>query len=244
MTDPAFFYESNTFHKYKDIKNYHKQSYQRQKLNKSCEHIIKNGTPTVLTQLQKEELINKVTQSNKKHISYVILFSLLAYIIPAGLIQIFMVVAALGFCKFRGTKSPYIFFIAGAVLLLIIICTAIFLCVFPFKKSKNKKELYLTAVREKLLRDNYWAYTYKIEDIYRIKTYDVETYDGYIYHWYRVGDVVFELPDTTFKYKLVHNNMSIQDLDNYIKIERKYPIGGCFTGILMNIEEQEFFFLI
>ncbi len=166
------------------------------------------------------------------------------YVCTAGLLPLFIFAIASGFSQSRiNQEITYLLYIIGAILFLLVLAGFIGLCILITGKNKKQTKRFRTETHEKIRRGDFPAYAYRIEEIYRVKTYDADTYGGYLYFWYRVGDVLFELPNTTFAYNLGNNDEIICKNPKQLRLhERNHPVGGYIIGMLIHLGGQERFY--
>ncbi len=227
-----------------DLRKFQKQSSRDKKLNRHCEHIIRNGKPITLTQEKRERFIQIICDIPENPISLNVFCGMAIYVCTAGLLPLFIFAIASGFSRSRiNQEITYLLYIIGAILLLLVLAGFAGLCILITRKNKKHAERFRTETHEKIRRGDFQAYAYRIEEIYRVKTYNEDAYGGYLYFWYRVGDVLFELPNTTFAYNLGNNDEIICKNPEQMELhERNHPVGGYIIGMLIHLGGQERFY--
>ncbi len=228
------------FYSNMDLRKFQKQSSRDKKLNRHCEHVIRNGEPITLTQEQREQFIQIICDIPENPISLSVFCGMAIYVCTAGLLPLFIFAIASGFSQSRiNQEITYLFYIIGAILFLLVWAGFIGLCILITGKNKKQAERFRTETHEKIRRGDFQAYAYRIEEIYRVKTYDADAF----YFLYRVGDVLFELPNTTFAYNLGNNDEIICKNPEQLRLhERNHPAGGYIIGMLIHLGGQERFY--
>ncbi len=223
-----------------DLRKFQKQSFRDKKLNRHCEHVIRNGEPITLTQEQREQFIQIICDIPENPISLSVFCGMAIYVCTAGPIPLFIFAIASGFSRSRiNQEITCLLYITGAILLLLVLAGFVGLCILITGKNKKQAERFRTETHEKIRRGDFQAYACRIEEIYRVKTYDADEF----YFCYRVGDILFELPNTTFAYDLNNNGEIICKNPEQLKLhERNHPVGGYIIGMLIHLGGQERFY--
>ncbi|MGN0495590.1 MAG: hypothetical protein ACI4GW_05130 [Lachnospiraceae bacterium] len=234
-------YQTQQFYKYNTINKFQKQTFRDNKVNPDCEHVIRKGEPITLSPEQRQQFIQNICNIPNNPIGIGVFCGMTAYVCIAGMPVpfIFNIASAL---QQSNERIAYLFYIAGALLLLLVLAGFIGLCILITRKNRKRAEHFRTEAREKIRRGDYHSYAYRIEEIYRVQTYN-EDMGGHIFFWYRVGDVLFELPNTTFAYHFGDNHEVVyQEPEKVALNEHNHPIGGYITGMLIQLDGQERFY--
>ena len=230
------------FHKNEDLRQFHKQKFRNGKLNRHCEHVIRNGEPVMLTQEQREQFIQNICDIPDNPISLGVFCGMAVYACTTWLFPVFLFAIASAFFQTH-KKFSLLLYATGAFLLLLILAGFIGLCIRITEKNKRNAAAFRTEVSEKIRRGDYQAYVYQIDEIFRVLSYNEDVYGGYLYCWYRIRDVLFQLPNTTFAYRLgKHNEILYTNPEEVQCNERNHPVGGYVTGMLIYIDGQERFY--
>ena len=204
--------------------------------------MIRNGEPITLTKEQREWFIQSICDIPDNPIGLGTFCKMTAYVFIAMLLPMFPFALAYGFNQ-ANKKIAYLLYAAGIILLLLVLAGFIWLCIRIKRKNISRADRFRAKAREKIIRGDYQSFAYRIEEIYRIKTYNDDMYGGYIYFWYRVGNVIFELPNTSFAYSFGTNNETIYKEPDKLKLnEYNHPVGGYIIGMLIRLDNKYRFY--
>lgn len=236
--------QENRFYSDIDIMKFHKQRTCNGKLNRNCEHVIRHGMPVALTWEQREAFIQHICDIPNRPVRLSDFCGMTVYVCVFLLILPF--VFAMGSVFGQEYKNiAYTIYAAGIVLLLIFLAGFIGLCVRISRKGRKRADTFRAEACEKIRRGEYTSYAYRIEEIYRVPWYDDNCDRHYLVFWYRVGDVLFQLPDSTFVYQVGDNDKLLyEEPEKLATHERQHPVGGCVTGMLICLNGREHFFAI
>lgn len=230
------------FNHNKDLKKLHRQTFRNNRLKRHCEHVIRNGEPVTLTQEQREQFIQNICDIPDNPIGLGVFCGMTLYVCMTGLLPLFAFAMGAGFSQ-TSKKAAYLLYVAGAVLLLLVLTGFVGLCILITIRNQNHADRFRLEAREKIRRGDYLSYAYRIEEIYRFKSYNEDMYGGYLYFWYRVSDIIFELPNTTFAYKLGNNGETIYKNPKNLEFhEHNHPVGGYIIGMLIHLDGKERFY--
>ncbi|MGN0438422.1 MAG: hypothetical protein ACI4F4_07850 [Lachnospiraceae bacterium] len=234
-------HQTQQFYKYNAINKFQKQTLRNNKINPGCEHVIRKGESITLSPEQRQQFIQNICNIPDNPIGIGVFCGMAAYVCIAGITALFPFAIASGLQQ-SNERIAYLFYIIGALLLLLVLAGFIGLCILITRNNKKKAERIRTEAHEKIRRGDYRSYTYRIEEIYRVQTYNEEM-GGHISFWYRVGDVLFELPNTTFAYHFGDNHEVVyQEPEKVVFNEHNHPVGGYITGMLIQLDGQECFY--
>lgn len=226
----------------RDLRRFHKQKFRNGKLNHHCEHVIRNGEPVTLSLEQREQFIQNICDIPDNPVHLGLFCGMVTYVCIAWLPSAFTFSIAFGLRQ-ANERIASQFYIAGTALLLLVLAGFVGLCIFITRRNKKRANKFRTEVREKIRFGDYKSYAYQIEEIYRTESYDEDAYGGYIRYWYRVGDVIFELPNSAFAYNLGKNGEVLYKDPEILKsFEHNHPVGGYITGMLIHLDGQERFY--
>lgn len=225
-----------------DLRRYHKQKFRDGKLNRHCEHVIRNGEPVTLTLEQREQFIRNICDIPDNPISLGVFCGMAVYACTTWLLPVFLFAIASVFTQ-ENKNLAFLLYAAGIILLLLILAGFIGLCILITRKNKKRAVSFRTEASEKIRRGDYRAYVYQIDEVFRVLSYNEDIYGGYLYFWYRVRDVIFELPNTTFAYKLgKHDEILYENPEEVESNECSHPVGGYITGMLIHLDGKERFY--
>ncbi|MGN0431316.1 MAG: hypothetical protein ACI4EQ_03070 [Lachnospiraceae bacterium] len=230
------------FCNYIDLRKFHKQTFRNEKLNRHCAHVIRNGEPVTLTPEQREQFIQNICDIPDNPIGLGVFCGMSTYVFVAGLLSLFPFAIASGFSQIS-KKIACLLYAAGVILLLLVMAGFVGICILITRKNRKRADIFRAKARDKIGCGDYQSYAYRIEEIYRIKSYNEDMYGGYLYFWYRVGNVIFELPNTTFAYHLGNNDETIYREPEKLELhEFNHPVGGYIIGMLIHLDGQERFY--
>lgn len=230
------------FYNDRDLRRFHKQKFRNGKLNRHCEHVIRNGEPVTLTLEQREQFIQNICDIPDNPVRLGLFCGMVAYVCITWLLPAFTFAIAFGLRQ-ANERIASLFYIAGATLLLLVLAGFVGLCILITRTNKKRAEIFREEAREKIRFGDYKSYAYRIDEIYRIETYDEDVYGGYIHFWFRVGDVIFELPNSAFAYNLGNNGEILYKNPEMLEsFEHSHPVGGYITGMLIHLDGHERFY--
>ncbi|MGN0514494.1 MAG: hypothetical protein ACI4GD_09470 [Lachnospiraceae bacterium] len=235
-------HNTEQFYKDRDLRGLHRQRFCNGKLNRDCESVIRNGKPVTLTLEQREQFVHNICDIPDNTIGIITFCGMVLYVCMTWMLPIFVFIMASVFSSVNKRLSGLLY-IAGATLLLLVLGGFVGLCILIKRKTKNHVNTFRTEAREKITRGDYQSYTYRIEETYRVKSYDEDEYGGYVYFWHRVGNVLFELPNSSFAYNLSHDGgIQYKDPQKVIAYECSHPAGTYIIGMLIHLDGQERFY--
>ena len=239
------------FYSKKELQKFQKQCYKKNStdntLNPHCEHIIRNGQPVTLTQEQREQFARIICDIPKNPIGLGVLCGVGLYLFVAPSVPILLFGTASAFRKAQAFPQNIItlLYFIGVVLLLLVIAGFVGLCIAITKKNKKRTGAFCTEVHEKIRRGEYRAYAYRIEEIYHTEELSYENpSEGYIGFWYRIGDILIELPNSNFECDVISKTGEIilRNPEQFEQHERSHPVGGYLIGMLIYLDGKECFY--
>lgn len=234
--------QAKQLNNYTELSRFHRQTYRNNKLNRHCEHVIRNGEAVMLTPEQVEQFLQNICDIQDNPIHLHVFLGMATYVCIAGMLPLFMFAMASGSNQVDG-RIARLFYMVAVILLFLVLAGFVGLCIRITRKNRKHADRFRAEAREKIMRGNYRAYAYRIEEIFRIQSYNEDMYGGYLYFWYRVCDVIFELPNTTFAYDLNHQKTAIYREPEKLEInEHNHPVGGYIFGILIYLDGHERFY--
>lgn len=231
-----------TFYRDTELRKFHRQSYKDSRLNRCCEHVIRNGEPVTLTAEQREQFILNICDIPDNPIRLSVFLGMAAYALTTWILPALIFTVAYSFNQIN-TQISHMLCAAGIIILLLVIGGFVGLCILIKRKNRQHADRFRSEACEKVRRGDFRSYAYHIEEIYRVMTYNEDVYGGYIFVWYRAGDIIFELPDTTFAYNLGKSQEIIYKEPQKTELnERNHPVGGYIIGMIIKLDGCERFY--